>query len=132
MSSVESPVSTPKGPHCPLVPQAVLQTPIVTNHLVQLVTAANRTPQQPMRTTTHAKTRRFPGPAGILPHQVSGSFSLAEARAIQDVRGARERSRVPALSGPRISSLLGEVQSGGSSDLWKNQKKWGGRLPRSA
>ncbi|XP_045045931.2 homologous recombination OB-fold protein [Desmodus rotundus] len=72
MSSVESPVSTPKGPHCPLVPQAVLQTPIVTNHLVQLVTAANRTPQQPMRTTTHAKTRRFPGPAGILPHQHSG------------------------------------------------------------
>lgn len=66
LSSIESPVSTPKGP------QAALQTPIVTNHLVQLVTAANRTPQQPTRTTTRAKTRRFPGPAGILPHQHSG------------------------------------------------------------
>nr|KAF6295184.1 hypothetical protein mMyoMyo1_001719 [Myotis myotis] len=66
LSSVESPVSTPKGP------QAALQTPIVTNHLVQLVTAANRTPQPPARTTTRAKTRRFPGPAGILPHPFSG------------------------------------------------------------
>ncbi|XP_036923687.1 homologous recombination OB-fold protein [Sturnira hondurensis] len=72
VSSVESPVGTPKGPHSPLVPQAALQTPIVTNHLVQLVTAANRTPQQPTRTATRAKTRRFPGPAGILPHQHSG------------------------------------------------------------
>ncbi|XP_054448868.1 homologous recombination OB-fold protein [Pteronotus mesoamericanus] len=71
-SSVESPVSTPKGPHSSPVPQAALQTPIVTNHLVQLVTAANRTPQQPTRTAPRAKTRRFPGPAGILPHQHSG------------------------------------------------------------
>uniref|UniRef100_A0A671FJK6 Homologous recombination factor with OB-fold n=1 Tax=Rhinolophus ferrumequinum TaxID=59479 RepID=A0A671FJK6_RHIFE len=65
MSSVESPIMTPKGP------QAALQTPIVTNHLVQLVTAANRTPNQPARTATQAKTRRFPGPAGILPHQAA-------------------------------------------------------------
>nr|KAF6415101.1 hypothetical protein HJG59_001731 [Molossus molossus] len=72
VSSLESPVSTPMGPHSSLVPQATLQTPIVTNHLVQLVTAANRTPQQPTHTTTRAKTRRFPGPAGILPHQHSG------------------------------------------------------------
>ncbi|XP_045382662.1 homologous recombination OB-fold protein [Lemur catta] len=64
--SVESPISTPKGP------QGALQTPIVTNHLVQLVTAANRTPQQPTRPSTRAKTRRFPGPAGLLPHQHSG------------------------------------------------------------
>lgn len=85
LSSIESPVSTPKGP------QAALQTPIVTNHLVQLVTAANRTPQQPTRPTTQAKTRRFPGPAGVLPHQVSDSSSRAEARAIQDVGGAGGR-----------------------------------------
>ncbi|KAF6092532.1 hypothetical protein HJG60_001704 [Phyllostomus discolor] len=71
VSSVESPVSTPRGPHSPLAPQAALQTPIVTNHLVQLVTAASRTPQQPPRTATRAKARRFPGPAGILPHQRS-------------------------------------------------------------
>uniref|UniRef100_A0A8D2AIJ8 Homologous recombination factor with OB-fold n=1 Tax=Sciurus vulgaris TaxID=55149 RepID=A0A8D2AIJ8_SCIVU len=62
VSPLESPVSIPKGP------QAALQTPIVTNHLVQLVTAANRTPQEP----TRAKMRRFPGPAGLLPHQHSG------------------------------------------------------------
>ncbi|XP_041583139.1 homologous recombination OB-fold protein [Vulpes lagopus] len=67
-SSVRCPVSTPRSPHSSLPPQAVLQSPIVTNHLVQLVTAANRTPQQP----AHTKTRRFPGPAGILPHQHSG------------------------------------------------------------
>ncbi|XP_066222406.1 homologous recombination OB-fold protein [Saccopteryx leptura] len=72
MTSVESPVSTRKGPHFSLAPQASLQTPIVTNHLVQLVTAASRTPQQPTRTAPRAKTRRFPGPAGILPHQHSG------------------------------------------------------------
>ncbi|XP_040353684.1 homologous recombination OB-fold protein isoform X3 [Herpailurus yagouaroundi] len=67
-ASVKCPAGTPKSPHSSLVPQAVLQPPIVTNHLVQLVTAANRTPQRPART----KTRRFPGPAGILPHQHSG------------------------------------------------------------
>lgn len=112
MSSVKSPALTPKGPHSSLVPQAALQTPIVTNHLVQLVTAANRTPQQPTRTATRAKTRRFPGPAGILPHQVSYS-SLAEARAIQDSgQETKERSRIPALSSPRVSSLLGEVKEG--------------------
>uniref|UniRef100_A0A8D2ARB5 Homologous recombination factor with OB-fold n=1 Tax=Sciurus vulgaris TaxID=55149 RepID=A0A8D2ARB5_SCIVU len=61
VSPLESPVSIPKGP------QAALQTPIVTNHLVQLVTAANRTPQEP----TRAKMRRFPGPAGLLPHQAA-------------------------------------------------------------
>ncbi|XP_032472801.1 uncharacterized protein C17orf53 homolog isoform X1 [Phocoena sinus] len=71
-SSVKSPVSTLKGPRPSPVPQAALQTPIVTNHLVRLVTAANRTPQQPTCTSTRAKTRRFPGPAGLLPHQHSG------------------------------------------------------------
>uniref|UniRef100_A0A8C9LSP8 Ankyrin repeat and SOCS box protein 16 n=1 Tax=Piliocolobus tephrosceles TaxID=591936 RepID=A0A8C9LSP8_9PRIM len=65
LSSIESPVGTPKGP------QGALQTPIVTNHLVQLVTAASRAPQQPTHPSTRAKTRRFPGPAGILPHQAA-------------------------------------------------------------
>lgn len=82
-SSVRCPVSTPRSPHSSLPPQAVLQSPIVTNHLVQLVTAANRTLQPP----AHTKTRRFPGPAGILPHQVRGRISSAEAIAVQDIRG---------------------------------------------
>ncbi|XP_029784991.1 uncharacterized protein C17orf53 homolog isoform X2 [Suricata suricatta] len=68
VSSVRCPTGPPENPRSSLVPQAVLQTPIVTNHLVQLVTAASRTPQHLART----KTRRFPGPAGILPHQHSG------------------------------------------------------------
>ncbi|KAM9209845.1 homologous recombination OB-fold protein [Dugong dugon] len=72
VASVESPAGTPKSPHSSMVPQAALQMPIVTNHLVQLVTAANRTPQLPLHTTTQAKARRFPGPAGLLPHQHSG------------------------------------------------------------
>lgn len=83
VSSVESPVSTPRSTSTP-VTQPALQTPIVTNHLVQLVTATNRTPQQPSRPSIRAKTRRFPGPAGVLPHQVSDWFSWA--------LGSRERS----------------------------------------
>ncbi|XP_026632853.1 uncharacterized protein C17orf53 homolog [Microtus ochrogaster] len=72
VSLVESPASTPRGASTP-VPQPALQTPLVTNHLVQLVTATNRTPQQPSRPSIRAKTRRrFPGPAGLLPHQHSG------------------------------------------------------------
>ncbi|XP_045230642.1 homologous recombination OB-fold protein isoform X6 [Macaca fascicularis] len=74
LSSIESPVGTPKGPHSSLGPQGALQAPIVTNHLVQLVTAASRTPQQPTHPSTRAKTRRFPGPAGILPHQSGRSL----------------------------------------------------------
>uniref|UniRef100_A0A8C5L7I4 Homologous recombination factor with OB-fold n=1 Tax=Jaculus jaculus TaxID=51337 RepID=A0A8C5L7I4_JACJA len=71
-SSVASPICTPKGSHSSLVPHASPQTPVVTNHLVRLVTAASRTPQQPTRPSIQAKTRRFPGPAGLLPHQHSG------------------------------------------------------------
>lgn len=72
VSLVKSPASTPRGASTP-VPQPALQTPLVTNHLVQLVTATNRTPQQPSRPSIRAKTRRrFPGPAGLLPHQHSG------------------------------------------------------------
>lgn len=76
VSSVESPFSTPRSTST-TVTQPALQTPVVTNHLVQLVTATNRTPQQPSRPSIRAKTRRFPGPAGLLPHQVSDWFSWA-------------------------------------------------------
>lgn len=108
MSSVKSPIITPKGPHSCLVPQAALQTPIVTNHLVQLVTAANRTPQRPPRTATQAKTRRFPGPAGILPHQVSDSFSLEAVRAIQDIEGRRRETELQHCPVPEYLHSWGE------------------------
>lgn len=58
-----------------------LHTPFLTNRLVQLVSASSRLPKK--RNCTEARqprTRRFPGPAGLLPQQVrpfadfSGSF----------------------------------------------------------
>ncbi|XP_058627561.1 homologous recombination OB-fold protein isoform X2 [Onychostoma macrolepis] len=48
-----------------------LNTPVLTNHLVQLVSAANKTPQRPQSRMMPAKARRFPGPAGALPLQAS-------------------------------------------------------------
>ncbi|XP_075299642.1 homologous recombination OB-fold protein [Opisthocomus hoazin] len=51
-----------------------LQTPVVTNHLVQLVTAASKAPGAAPRLPPQGKTRRFPGPAGILPQQHAGKL----------------------------------------------------------
>ncbi|XP_043085920.1 homologous recombination OB-fold protein-like, partial [Puntigrus tetrazona] len=48
-----------------------LNTPVLTNHLVQLVSAANKTPQRPQSRMMPAKARRFPGPAGALPLQAA-------------------------------------------------------------
>ncbi|XP_036609528.1 homologous recombination OB-fold protein [Trichosurus vulpecula] len=72
VSPVESLVFSPSTPCSSLAASGILQTPIVTNHLVQLVTATSRTPGMPAHMPTRAKARRFPGPAGILPHQHSG------------------------------------------------------------
>ncbi|XP_030364580.1 uncharacterized protein C17orf53 homolog isoform X4 [Strigops habroptila] len=68
------PAQPPRQP--PRVPPspAVLQTPVVTNHLVQLVTAANKAPGAAPRPPAQGKTRRFPGPAGILPQQHGGKL----------------------------------------------------------
>lgn len=68
---VAPPPATPKAP-CSTGSAGNLQTPVVTNHLVRLVTAVNKTPQLTGRLSSRAKTRRFPGPAGILPHHVRG------------------------------------------------------------
>ncbi|CAL8274439.1 unnamed protein product [Lota lota] len=47
-----------------------LSTPVLTNHLVQLVSAANNPPRKrPRSGALHPSTRRFPGPAGLLPQQ---------------------------------------------------------------
>ncbi|XP_006125782.2 homologous recombination OB-fold protein isoform X1 [Pelodiscus sinensis] len=70
MTCMESPTST--SSRAPYSAAATLQTPVVTNHLVQLVTAANKTPKAAGWTPSRVKTRRFPGPAGILPHQDGG------------------------------------------------------------
>lgn len=69
MSCVEPP---PKQPLRPA--PGSLQTPVVTNHLVQLVTAASKAPGAAPRLPPQGKTRRFPGPAGILPQQHAGKL----------------------------------------------------------
>lgn len=47
-----------------------LSTPVLTNHLVQLVSAANNPPRKrPRSGAPQPSTRRFPGPAGLLPQQ---------------------------------------------------------------
>ncbi|XP_074418286.1 homologous recombination OB-fold protein isoform X1 [Larus michahellis] len=69
MSCVEP---VPRQPPQPA--PASLQTPVVTNHLVQLVTAASKAPGATPRLPPQGKTRRFPGPAGILPQQHTGKL----------------------------------------------------------
>ncbi|KAG7234767.1 hypothetical protein INR49_003981, partial [Caranx melampygus] len=47
-----------------------LHTPVLTNRLVQLVSASNKLPKKRLRSEPHQpRTRRFPGPAGLLPQQ---------------------------------------------------------------
>ncbi|CAL8304440.1 unnamed protein product [Merluccius merluccius] len=47
-----------------------LSAPVLTNHLVQLVSAANNPPRKrPRSGARQPNTRRFPGPAGLLPQQ---------------------------------------------------------------
>lgn len=57
-----------------------LHTPVLTNRLVQLVSASSKLPKKRPSSELHRpRTRRFPGPAGLLPQQVSFiqcSFSL--------------------------------------------------------
>ncbi|KAM4622228.1 homologous recombination OB-fold protein [Discoglossus pictus] len=61
----------------PSTPSSLQTTPVVTNHLVQLMTAANQTPRRLSWETPPPKERKFPGPAGLLPHQ-GGSRGLEE------------------------------------------------------
>nr|XP_015804292.2 homologous recombination OB-fold protein [Nothobranchius furzeri] len=50
-----------------------LHTPVLTNRLVQLVSASNKLPKKRPRSEAHQpRTRRFPGPAGLLPQQPQG------------------------------------------------------------
>lgn len=58
--------STMVSPHHPL------HTPVLTNRLVQLVSASSKLPcKRPRSGCDQPRTRRFPGPAGLLPEQVS-------------------------------------------------------------
>ncbi|XP_020330694.2 uncharacterized protein C17orf53 homolog isoform X3 [Oncorhynchus kisutch] len=64
------PISSPS-----LTPRS-LHTPVFTNHLIQLVSNSNKTPQRPGSDHIRPNTRRFPGPAGILPQQQLHGQSL--------------------------------------------------------
>uniref|UniRef100_A0A6I8QGN9 Homologous recombination OB-fold protein OB-fold domain-containing protein n=1 Tax=Xenopus tropicalis TaxID=8364 RepID=A0A6I8QGN9_XENTR len=87
--------TAPKAPLIsprPLIPNS-LQTPVVTNHLVQLVTAANQTPRRLSWETPPPKERRFPGPAGLLPHQfnVRGLDEISVSTPHTPAHGARAK-----------------------------------------
>ncbi|XP_005992265.1 homologous recombination OB-fold protein isoform X2 [Latimeria chalumnae] len=71
LASTEHHSSTTRPLHLSVNTPNSLQTPVVTNHLVQLVSAANQTPQSASLSVQRMNTRRFPGPAGILPEQHS-------------------------------------------------------------
>lgn len=87
-SPVSRPVNRPQGP-CPtpgpyppprtpapstsstILSPHPLHTPVLTNRLVQLVSASTKPPSKRSRSGGHQpRTRRFPGPAGLLPEQV--------------------------------------------------------------
>lgn len=57
-----------------------LHTPVLTNRLVQLVSASSKRPSKRPRLEGHRpRTRRFPGPAGLLPEQVCSSCTEPKA-----------------------------------------------------
>ncbi|XP_072343222.1 uncharacterized protein hrob isoform X1 [Scyliorhinus torazame] len=70
MYAIESPSAVEGTPYSPAANSCCVGTP-VTNHLIQLVSAANRTPKAVKLDRPRPK-RRFPGPAGILPQQHLG------------------------------------------------------------
>ncbi|XP_069490417.1 homologous recombination OB-fold protein isoform X2 [Ambystoma mexicanum] len=71
LTSFASPVSSLRVPSGQSPNSSTLH-PVMTNHLLQLVTAANQTPQAASKCSLRAKSRRFPGPAGVLPQQLIG------------------------------------------------------------
>ncbi|XP_053708448.1 homologous recombination OB-fold protein isoform X2 [Synchiropus splendidus] len=64
-----SPAPSPSS----LASPSPLNTPVLTNRLVQLVSASSRvTKKRPSSEPRPPRTRRFPGPAGLLPQQPQG------------------------------------------------------------
>ncbi|XP_032891243.1 homologous recombination OB-fold protein [Amblyraja radiata] len=70
LCTIDRPSVTVGAQYSPAANSSCVGTP-VTNHLIQLVSAANRTPEIQKADRPRAK-RRFPGPAGILPQQHHG------------------------------------------------------------
>nr|XP_030111841.3 homologous recombination OB-fold protein isoform X1 [Taeniopygia guttata] len=89
------PPNPPVAPNAPGPPSV----PVVTNHLVQLVAAASKAPTGPPRAPGPRESRRFPGPAGILPQQHSGKLleEILVAAPQAPAHGAVAKPRAQAL-----------------------------------
>uniref|UniRef100_A0A8C5IVP4 Homologous recombination factor with OB-fold n=1 Tax=Junco hyemalis TaxID=40217 RepID=A0A8C5IVP4_JUNHY len=96
------PLGSPSFPNPPVAPNAPgpPSAPVVTNHLVQLVTAASKAPRGPPRAPGRRESRRFPGPAGILPQQHSGKLleEILVSAPQTPAHGAVAKPRAQALS----------------------------------
>ncbi|XP_038019325.1 homologous recombination OB-fold protein isoform X2 [Motacilla alba alba] len=92
----------PTAPSAPGPPNA----PVVTNHLVQLVTAASKAPRGAPRAPARRESRRFPGPAGILPQQHSGKLleEILVSAPQTPAHGAVAKPRAQALSSSPLPS----------------------------
>ncbi|XP_015227471.1 PREDICTED: uncharacterized protein C17orf53 homolog [Cyprinodon variegatus] len=67
-----SPAPAPSANASALSPHP-MHTPVLTNRLVQLVSASSKLPKKRRCSEAHQpRTRRFPGPAGLLPQQPQG------------------------------------------------------------
>ncbi|XP_075999217.1 uncharacterized protein hrob [Genypterus blacodes] len=89
-----------------------LHRPILTNHLVQLVSNSNKLPRRRTRSDTHRpRTRRFPGPAGLLPQQPQGQSldDIVVSVPLTPAHGAV--ARLPS-QGPSSQSEEDEFSSG--------------------
>ncbi|XP_062294484.1 homologous recombination OB-fold protein [Scomber scombrus] len=64
---------SPRPQSSPALSPHPLATPVLTNRLVQLVSASSKLPKKrPRSEPLRPRTRRFPGPAGLLPEQPQG------------------------------------------------------------
>lgn len=93
------------APHPPPeAPPGVPHSPVLTNHVVQLVAAASRAPPAAPRPAPKAKSRRFPGPAGLLPQQQHTGKQHMERILISTptapLHGAVAKLRAEGLPGP--------------------------------
>lgn len=83
-----------------------LHTPVLTNRLVQLVSASSKRSSKRLRTgCDQPRTRRFPGPAGLLPEQVSvASPQTACGLCSHYAAAARVNNRHAGYSSPCFSA----------------------------
>lgn len=109
---------SPAHPPRPATPSP-LHTPVLTNRLVQLVSASN-SKKRPRSESNRPRARRFPGPAGLLPQQPQGQ-SLDDivvsvpttpahgAVARSPSQGSSSQTEEEDFSGPAWTALKAEM-----------------------